>query len=142
MRDDREAIVGLALAHRVAISLAYRSALSTDRPIMPMVAVAARSRTLIARTAVDNRVPAKFYQLRDDGHILSCAYRVRIVGRYDQLASFCDGIYAAHGLAAVDALEIEDEEAADACPLQASLQVTWYGPGLTATIEDKEAALQ
>jgi hypothetical protein len=80
-------------------------------------------------------VLASFETLEDPGKppdegqpFVARAYRLLLVGGYRELAHFCARVYAARGLAAIDDLQIEAGEAAGPERLQATLQVTWYGP--------------
>jgi hypothetical protein len=72
-----------------------------------------------------------------DGRIVSCPCRLSLRGRYDQLASFCNALYAARGLAAIEELEIEPHESGETDTLQASMQVAWYAPGPASAGEEQ-----
>lgn len=64
-----------------------------------------------------------------DSRIVSSCHRVSLRGRYDQLAGFCDALYATRGLAGIDKLVIEPHAQGESDLLDASVQVAWYGPG-------------
>lgn len=78
----------------------------------------------------------------EDGLIYSCSYELGGVGSYRQLARFFEGIYAARGMAAIDELEIEQEDVADPNRLLASLRVTWYAPDPAGESENEEEAIE
>lgn len=84
-------------------------------------AVARRSGVLLAGLETLGQTP------RADP-IVTCAYRVRLRGRYEELAAFLDGLYASRGLAGIDELEIDPAGEAELDVLQASLRLTWYAP--------------
>ena len=72
-------------------------------------------------------------QTSTDGRVVFCPYRLNVRGRCDQLADFCDGLYAARGLAAIREVAIEPaREPAEPGLLQASVQVAWYGQSSAA----------
>jgi len=64
-----------------------------------------------------------------DSRLVSRSHRVGVRGRYDELARFCDALYAAHGLAGIDKLVIEASAQGEDGLLDASVQVAWYAPG-------------
>ena len=77
-----------------------------------------------------------------DSQVVSCPYRVGLRGRYDQLAAFCDGLYSAQGLAAIDELQIEPAEStAEPGLLQASVRIAWFAVQASAAGE-REAVQQ
>ncbi len=76
--------------------------------------------------------------LADDGQTATCVYILKLRGRYDQLAGFCDRIYAARGLTAIETLTIEaQDDAASPGILRASKRVAWYAPNASVRIESE-----
>ena len=63
-----------------------------------------------------------------DGATLVCTHELKGEGSYRQLAQFFDAIYAARGLASIDALAIERAPQGPSGPLRAALAVSWHAP--------------
>lgn len=68
-----------------------------------------------------------------EGRIVSCPYRLSLRGSFEQVAAFCDALYAARGLVAIDELELKPETSGGPGQLEASLQIAWYAPAQAAT---------
>lgn len=74
--------------------------------------------------------------LADDGQTATCSYLLKLRGRYDQLARFCDRIYAARGVTAIESMTIESlDDAASPGALRASMRVAWYAPNAGVKVE-------